>query len=319
MRHFGGRRGEPSGARVLGYNPPPYPNHPAITAVKIHTVGLFGKFNDRSVSGTVADIRALLEKNRLKVLLGGTTSTAIDGERLDEGDPRLGEIIDLALVVGGDGTMLSAARTLAAHGIPAVGVNLGRLGFLADIALGDLESSLDAILQGDYHIERRSLLDTSVRRGDAVVCGGSSVNDTVISKGSTGRLIEFEIRVNGQFLSHIRSDGVILATPTGSTAYSLSAGGPIIYPTLPVISLSPVCPHMLSNRPIVLDHNATIEISHLVFAETHANLALDGVIICKLHGDEVITVSKAAATLSMIRINRHDHFETLRSKLGWNE
>ncbi len=293
-------------------------NYLGIT-VKITKVGLFGKFNDHKVGDTVAEIRQLLEKNNLKVLLGNTTSSAIGGERIDDHDQPLDAAIDLAIVVGGDGTMLSAGRNLAKHDIPAIGVNLGRLGFLADIAMQNLESSLGAILRGDYHIEKRTLLDTTVRRRAEVIHRGTSVNDTVISKGNTGRLIEFEIRVNGQFLSHTRSDGVILATPTGSTAYSLAAGGPIIYPTLPVLSLSPVCPHTLSNRPIVLDQNARIEITSLVFAETHANLALDGVIVCKLHGDEVITVTKAAESLSMIRINDHNHFETLRSKLGWNE
>ncbi len=286
--------------------------------VKIEKVGLFGKFNDPSIGGTVAEIRELLEKNRLKVLLGGTTAAAIEGERMDPQQPLAG-LIDLAIVVGGDGTLLSAARNLAEHGIPAIGVNLGRLGFLADIALHDLESSLGAILRGEYHTEQRTLLDTRVSRAGEIIHRGKSLNDAVISKGNTGRLIEFEIRVNGQFLSHIRSDGVILATPTGSTAYSLSAGGPIIYPTLPVFSLSPICPHTLSNRPIVLDHNARIELTSMVFAETHANLALDGVIICQLRGDETVCVTKAAESLPMIRINRHNHFETLRSKLGWNE
>ncbi|MDD9858324.1 MAG: NAD(+)/NADH kinase [Gammaproteobacteria bacterium] len=289
--------------------------------MKINRVGLFGKFNDpsESVSDTVAQIRQLLEKNSLKVLLGNTTSAAIDGERIDDSGRPLGEAIDLAIVVGGDGTLLSAARTLAEHGIPTIGVNLGRLGFLTDIALHDLESSLGDILSGDYLIEHRTLLETRVHLHNDIIHRGRSVNDTVISKGDTGRLIEFEIRVNGRFLSHIRSDGVILATPTGSTAYSLSAGGPIIYPTLPVLCLSPICPHTLSNRPIVLDQDSRVEISSMVFSETHANLALDGRVVCELHGGETVAVTKAAASLPMIRINRHDHFETLRSKLGWNE
>lgn len=287
--------------------------------MKISKVGLFGKFNDRSVSDTVAEITELLEHNGIKVLLGGTTSAEIKGERIDDHDQPLGMLIDLAIVVGGDGTMLSTARNLAKHNIPAIGVNLGRLGFLADIARQNLTPGIHAILRGDYHLEQRTLLDTSVSIGDKIIHRGNSVNDTVISKGNTGRLIEFEIHVNGDFLSHIRSDGIIIATPTGSTAYSLSSGGPIIYPTLPVFSLSPICPHTLSNRPIVLDQNAQIEISSMVFAETHANLALDGVIACKLHGDETVTITKAAQSLSMIRIKGNNHFETLRAKLGWNE
>lgn len=285
--------------------------------MNINRVGLFGKFNDPGdhVRRTVADIRALLEKNRLEVLLGDTTSAAIDGARIDAS----GDAIDLAIVVGGDGTLLSAARTLAARDIPTIGVNLGRLGFLADIALHDLEAGLGAIIKGDCHIERRTLLETTVTRAGRAVHHGQSVNDAVISKGNTGRLIEFELRVDGVFLSHLRSDGVILATPTGSTAYSLSAGGPIIDPTLPVLCLSPICPHTLSNRPIVLHHDARVDISAFVFTETHANLALDGRVVCELQGDETVTVSRAQAALPMLRINRHNHFETLRSKLGWNE
>ncbi len=289
-----------------------------VIIMKISKVGLFGKFNDGSVSDTVVEIRELLEKNQLKVLLGGTTSADIAGERIDERDQPLGELIDLAIVVGGDGTMLSAARNLAKHKVPAIGVNLGRLGFLTDIAIQDFETSLGAILRGEYHIEQRTMLDTSVSLHNEIICRSNSVNDTAISKGNSGRLIEFEVHVNGQFLSHIRSDGIIIATPTGSTAYSLSSGGPIIYPTLPVFSLSPICPHTLSNRPIVLDQNARIEISAMGLKETHANLALDGVIACKLNGDEIVTVTKADDTLSMVRINDHNHFETLRSKLGWN-
>ncbi|MDA7967700.1 MAG: NAD(+)/NADH kinase [Gammaproteobacteria bacterium] len=284
--------------------------------MKITRVGLFGRFQDRADIDAVATIRKLLEKHGLKALLDDDAPKAAKGARIG-GAP--GGAIDLAVVVGGDGTMLHVARKLAEHDVPAVGVNLGRLGFLADISMQRLEPGLNAILHGDYRIEKRSLLDTAVSRGGAEIHRGVSVNDAVISKGNTGRLIEFEIRVDGQFLSQTRSDGIIISTPTGSTAYSLSAGGPIIYPTLPVICLSPICPHTLSNRPIVLDENARIEITSLVFAETRANLALDGRIACELSGDETITVSLARERLSMVRISRDSHFETLRSKLGWNE
>ncbi|MGI9310673.1 MAG: NAD(+)/NADH kinase [bacterium] len=287
--------------------------------MKIKQVGLFGRFNDPHVGDAVDEIRGLLERNRLTVLLGSTTSSAIAGERIADHDRPLGELIDLAIVLGGDGTMLSAARDLAAHAVPTIGVNLGRLGFLADIAMRDLDASLDAILRGDYHIEQRALLDAAVCCGDEVRCRGNAVNDAVVSKGNTGRLIEFEVRVNGQSLGGTRSDGIIVATPTGSTAYSLSAGGPILYPTVPAFSLAPICPHTLGHRPIVLDQSARIEITSMVFAETSANLALDGVIVCELRGEEIVRVVRAAESLPMIRINRHNHFETLRSKLGWNE
>ncbi len=287
--------------------------------MNIKKVGLFGKFNDRGVGDTVLEIKTLLARRGIDILLGGTTSAAIDGDRIDDQNRPWGELIELAIVVGGDGTMLSAARDLAAHNIPTIGVNRGRLGFLADIAQPDLATGIEAVLRGHYRIERRALLDAAVRAADRLIHRGCAVNDVVLAKSNSGRLIEFDIHVDGQFLNHTRADGLIIATPTGSTAYSLSAGGPIIYPTLPVISLSPICPHTLSNRPIVLDHHSRLDISSLAFAETHANLALDGVIACELAGGEVITVSKAAASLAMIRINEHSHFETLRSKLGWGE
>lgn len=285
----------------------------------IKTVGLFGRFHDDRVGDSLAALRKLLEKNNLRVLLGGATSSTIAGARAADHNRPIGEMIDLAIVVGGDGTMLGAARDLAEHSIPTIGVNLGRLGFLADLAMPDLEAGISAILRGDYRLEQRTMLDTRVCRGEKVAHRGVSVNDAVIAKGDTGRLIEFDIHVNGQFLSQIRSDGIIVATPTGSTAYSLSAGGPIIYPTLPVFSLSPICPHTLSNRPIVLDQSSEIQITSMVFAEAHANLSLDGVLACDLRGDETILITRAAVSLPMIRIKRHNHFETLRSKLGWNE
>lgn len=283
----------------------------------ISKVGLFGKFGDSSVAPVLGEVREVLEKNGLKVLLGSTTSAEIDGERIDDQNQPLNTVIDIAMVVGGDGTMLNAARLLSSHDVPAVGVNLGRLGFLTDISLSELEQCLDSLINGDYSIETRTLLQTSVIEDDEMVFQGISVNDAVISKGNTGRLIEFETRIDGRFVSHTRSDGLIVATPTGSTAYSLSAGGPIIYPTLSVISISPICPHTLSNRPIIIDENSLVEIDSLKISETHANLALDGLIVYELKGGEIIQLRRAKNKLSMIRIDSHDHFDVLRSKLGW--
>ncbi|WP_424946903.1 NAD(+)/NADH kinase [Candidatus Spongiihabitans sp.] len=284
---------------------------------KITKVGLFGKFNDGSVADAIARVQTVLEGKSLSVLLGNTTATEIAGARIDDDQP-MREAIDLAIVVGGDGTMLNVARELSEHGVPAIGVNLGRLGFLTDIALADLDASMSSILNGDYAIEQRTMLQCQVTQDGAEVCSGISLNDMVISKGNTGRLIEFEIWVNGQFVSQPRSDGLILATPTGSTAYALSAGGPIIYPNLPVISMSPICPHTLSNRPIILAEDDAVEITALKVHESPANLAFDGVIATQLKGDETIVIKRAAKKLKMIRIRGFNYFETLHSKLGWN-
>ncbi len=286
--------------------------------MKISTVGLFGKFRDSSVSPILEQVRASLEKRNLKVLLGSTTSEDIDGERIDEEQEDLGDVIDLAMVVGGDGTMLSTARKLAKYQVPAVGVNLGRLGFLTDIALDDLEASIDDILSGTHRTEKRTLLSISISIEGKQLYQGLAVNDAVLSKGNTGRLVEFETHINDVFVSHTRSDGVIIATPTGSTAYSLSAGGPIIYPTLPVFSIAPICPHTLSNRPIIIDSRDRIRINAIKTSETHANLSLDGSIVHKIQGGETLELTAAPHQLSMIRMRSHDHFEILRSKLGWS-
>ncbi len=285
--------------------------------MKISKIGLFGKFRDSSVAPVMDRVRALLEARGVRVLLGSTTSAEIDGERIDEQHHPLDQLIDVAMVVGGDGTMLNAARILCTHGVPMVGVNLGRLGFLTDIPQGDLETNLDALLDGRFSVENRTLLKTTVLKDDESIYEGVSLNDAVIAKGETGRLIEFETRIDGRFVSHTRSDGIIIATPTGSTAYSLSSGGPIVYPTLSVLSIAPICPHTLSNRPIIISDDAVVDICAFRTPETHAILSLDGLIVHQLSGEETLRLTRADRKLSMIRIDPHDHFEVLRTKLGW--
>lgn len=283
----------------------------------ISNIGLFGKFNDSSVADAVCEVRNFLEKNKRSVFLGNTTSSEIEGARLDDQKESPGELLDLAIVVGGDGTMLNVARLLSKYGVPAIGINLGRLGFLTDISLSELESSLTSILEGQYTIEQRTMLKCRVKKDNKNILTSIALNDIVISKGNTGRLIEFEIKVNGQFVSQPRSDGLILSTPTGSTAYALSAGGPIVSPDLPVISMSPICPHTLSNRPIILDENDTIRISSLRLQEAPAILTMDGVLVYQLDGSETIKITKARRKLKLVRINGFNYFETLYSKLGW--
>ena len=285
--------------------------------MNITNIGLFGKFNDNSVADAITTVKGFLERKQLSVLLGNTTSSEIPGDRIDEQGLAVGDQIDLAIVVGGDGTLLHVARLLAEQGVPAIGINLGRLGFLTDISFSDLETGIGAILNGQYAIEKRTMLQCTTYKDEQVVFSGHALNEIVLSKGNTGRVIEFEIRVNGNYVSQIRSDGLILATPTGSTAYALSAGGPIIYPDLSVICMSPICPHTLSNRPIILDENNTIEITAVETCESQANLALDGVLSYQVTGDETITISKAKKKLKLIRIKGFNHFETLYSKLGW--
>jgi NAD+ kinase len=285
--------------------------------VAIKNVGLFGKFNDSSVADAVVQVKSYLESNQISVLLGNTTSSEIKGERLDDQDQSPGDLLDAAIVVGGDGTMLNVARLLADYGVPAIGINLGRLGFLTDIPLSDLDKSLSALLDGNYSIEHRTMLQCHVFDGGNEIFNGIALNDIVVSKGNTGRLIEYETWVNNQLASHPRSDGIIISTPTGSTAYALSAGGPIIYPDLPVITMSPICPHTLSNRPIVLHESAKIKITAIRTQEAPANLMLDGVLKSPIKGSEDVYITSTSKKLKLIRINGFNYFETLQSKLGW--
>ncbi len=287
---------------------------------EIKTVGLFANYNIEPIGITLEKVKSLLKTSGITVLF--TRMTSINLDELNEDNSEIDDLIgqtDMVIVVGGDGTLLHVARTMVVHQVPTVGVNLGRLGFLADIAVDELEQGIRAIIEGDVHIEDRILLETTLYRGGKKLLSDISLNDTVISKGVSGRLIEFDISVDGLFVNHTRSDGLIISTPTGSTAYSLSAGGPIIYPNLPVLCLSPICPHTLSNRPIVISHKSKIEISSIIAPENHANLSLDGIIVERLTEDDVISICAAENTFKLIRLDAHDHFEMLRSKLGWHQ
>ena len=284
----------------------------------IKNIGLFGKFNDHSVADAVNHVRKFLEENNLAVYLGHTTSSRIDGMRLEEQQESPDKLLDLAIVVGGDGTMLSVARKLSKYGVPAVGVNLGRLGFLADIPISTLEMSIGSILAGNYRVEQRTLLKCKVIREGKKVLSSTALNDIVLSKGNMGRLIEFRIDVNDRYVAKPRGDGLILSTPTGSTAYALAAGGPIIYPDLPVICLAPICPHTLSNRPILLSETDKIQISNIEPNEFPPNLALDGVMLMQLTGSEIIDISRAKRKLKLVKADRFNYFETLYNKLGWH-
>ncbi len=278
-------------------------------------VGLFGKYGSGDVELALTTVRSLLTEAGAKVLLGDTTAAEISGERIL--DPEQYHELDFAIVVGGDGTLLHAARSLAPFKVPIVGINLGRLGFLTDIPANEIKQGLQAVIDGDYRIEKRAMIQTTVYREDDGIHAYLSLNDAVISKGDTGRLIEMSIYVGDEFVSRTRSDGLIVSTPTGSTAYALAAGGPVIEPTLPVFVLVPICPHTLSNRPIILNQKNTIKISDIKLTDNHATLAVDGIIVQTLDGSETIEINQAEHALKLIRFDKHSHFEALRVKLGW--
>jgi NAD+ kinase len=278
-------------------------------------VGLFGKYGASEVEFALTKVKNQLADFGARVLLGDTTAAEITGERIL--DIEQYSELDFAIIVGGDGTLLHAARSLAPFKVPIVGINLGRLGFLTDIPANEIKQGLQALIDGDYRIEERAMLQTTVVKEGGGIHAFLSLNDAVISKGDTGRLIEMSIQVDGEFVSRTRSDGLIISTPTGSTAYALAAGGPIIEPTLPVFVLVPICPHTLSNRPIILNQLSTIQIFDIQLTDNHATLAVDGIIVQILDGSETIEINQAEYALKLIRIDKHNHFEALRGKLGW--
>jgi NAD+ kinase len=224
---------------------------------------------------------------------------------------------DVVVVLGGDGTMLSIARTLAPYGSPLIGINQGRLGFLTDITADAMFDAVAEILSGQYVAESRILLNGQVRRNGETVFEGTAFNDVVVGKGITGRLIELEISINGEFVYSQRADGLVATTPTGTTAYALSAGGPIVHPTLEAIALVPICPHTLSARPIVVSGHSRIEITL-----THADdgrAHFDGQLHFDLKSGDQVWITRASRSVTLLHPHAYSYYDTLREKLHWGK
>jgi NAD+ kinase len=281
------------------------------------SAGIFGRYQDTDVQATLSTLRTHLESRGLEVYLGDTTASNIPGPRIEDSGKPLSDTIDLGIVIGGDGTMLHAARSLAPVGLPLIGVNLGRLGYLTDIPAGQMTQLIDELLAGQFTIEERIMLQVEVFADDQLAEHGVALNDVALVKGETGRMIEFETYVNGESVGRTRGDGMILSTPTGSTAYALSVGGPILHPLLPAILFAPVCPHSLGQRPLVLDDSSHIKIDIVDLAGAGANVFVDGIHRIAVAETDFLIVRRADIATRMIRINSHNHYTALRSKLGW--
>jgi NAD+ kinase len=226
--------------------------------------------------------------------------------------------VDLIVVLGGDGTLLSVARLVGGLEVPIFGVNLGGLGFLTATTLEALYSTLETVLAGAYAAEERMLLSATVERAGAARAGYLALNDVVIAKGAVGRLIDLEVRVDGQAMTSYRADGLIIATPTGSTAYNLSAAGPILFPTMDAMVLTPICSHALTNRPIALPGSLALEVS-LLTDSPDVVLAMDGEAGVRVTAADVLRVRRAEARIRLIRDPQKTYFEVLRTKLKWGE
>jgi NAD+ kinase len=228
----------------------------------------------------------------------------------------LGENADLVVSIGGDGTLLAATRLMVDYKVPLVGINLGRLGFLADVTMQDLDCHLEGIFNGDYTVEKRFLLQGDVALHNAEGVSQVAFNDIILHSHKTVSMIEFEVFTNGQLINRQRADGLIVTTPTGSTAYSLSGGGPIMHPTLDVIALVPICPHTLSHRPIVLPANQTIEIR--LAAHHSALVSFDGNTRAIAGELDRVSVQRYPSEITLLHPSSYDYFNILRSKLKWS-
>ena len=284
------------------------------------TIGLIAKHGDPRVGETLGRLIGMLRARGLAVVLDEQSCSAYPGRGLPTvAREALGQRCDLVVVVAGDGTFLSAARSLVDQNVPLLGVNLGRLGFLADIMPDEMSVRLNEILDGDFIEERRFLLDVAVERGAERVFSESALNEAVTHKSSMARLVEFETYIDGHLVNSQRSDGLIVATPTGSTAYALSGGGPILHPSLDAIVLVPICPHTLSSRPVVVGGGSVVEVVLGDDAETSVQLSCDGQTTVELAAGDRISIRKRHPDVHLIHPAGHEYYATLRAKLHWGK
>ncbi|MFQ5995511.1 MAG: NAD(+) kinase [Acidiferrobacterales bacterium] len=284
----------------------------------VKTIGLFGKYGSRETGGELRKLCDFLQAHKLRVLLEEMTAEMIESANLPSRPlADIGKEIDLAIVIGGDGTLLNVARNLADSRVPLIGVNLGRLGFLADIPAEHMIAEIGRILQGDYEVESRFLLSADITRDKKIVHSSKALNDVIINKGELARLIEFETYLDDKFVNSMLADGIIVATPTGSTAYALSAGGPLLHPTLAAIVVVPICPHTLSDRPIVVSSDSVVDIVMTGTRDQRAHVTFDGQLHYPLRDHDCVSVRRATHPVQFWRPAERNHYEVLRAKLHW--
>lgn len=283
-----------------------------------NTIGLIGKFGDPGVADTLNRIISYLRRRELRILFDEASAELIKPHGIEVANRRtIGRQCDLAIVVGGDGTLLNAARSLVDFQVPILGVNLGRLGFLVDVSPEEIEHRLDEILTGHHRKDQRSLLHADIVRDGQPIAQADALNDVVVHKSEVARMIEVEAFLNGRFITAYRADGLIIATPTGSTAYALSGGGPIIHPALETVLLVPICPHTLTQRPLVLSAEGVVELHVGSGNTTDMLVTCDGQTSLEIRPDDVIRIRKKRRKLRLIHPPDYDPFEILRAKLHW--
>lgn len=275
-------------------------------------IALVANLEKRGIREVATGIITYLEERGVRTIIARKQALALGVPERGVAEQEL-QGADCLLVLGGDGTLLQAARQVCTSATPILGINLGRLGFLTEVELADLYPALDKLLTGDYHIEQRMMLQSTVKRPDQILTC-TALNDIVVTKGAFPRLLSLEVYISSDYLDTYPADGLIVATPTGSTAYSLSAGGPLLTPDLRVMLLTPICPHTLYARPLVVPGKHQIEI-HVHAPEVEVMLAVDGQQGLSLRNGDVITVTEASTTTQLIRLQDKTFFSLVRQKL----
>ena len=280
-------------------------------------IGIIAKSNIEEPVEITKKLSKWLKKKGVEVYvekeLGGKIRHPNSVDQID-----IPELVDVILVFGGDGTFLGVARIACKHGTPILGINLGGLGFLTEVTVDELYPMMERIISGDYEVEERQMLLTSIRRGKKNIGKYKVLNDVVINKGAVARIIDLAIYIEDSHVTTYRADGIILSTPTGSTAYSLSAGGPIVHPKIPVTIITPICPHTLTNRPLVVSSKMKVEIK-VTTQEPDTYLTLDGQIGVRLKTGDVIEVKRTDTSVKLIKSPFRDFFTILKTKLMWGE
>jgi len=286
---------------------------------EFRNIGIIGRLGSNKVVETVRRLKRYLLEEGYHVIIEDRIAEVMPGHGMQVCATKLlGEICDLVIVVGGDGSLLGAARALAKHKTPVLGINRGRLGFLTDISPDDdMEQAVQDVLDGKYFEEQRFLLDAEIKRNGTPLASSEALNDVVLHPGKSARMIAFDLYIEGQFVHHQRADGMIVSSPTGSTAYALSGGGPIMHPKLDAIVLVPMFPHTLSSRPIVVDGNSEIKIVIGESNETYPTISCDGQTHIPCAPGDSVTIRKKPHKLKLIHPEDHNFYEICREKLGW--
>lgn len=285
---------------------------------RFNKIGVIGKYQEPCVKDEMLELCQYIAENGRDVFIDSTTAESVS----DLGFPvlnrqALGNKVDLCVVVGGDGTLLNAARSMAGYNIPLLGYNLGRLGFLTDISPENMKQQVSEIFSGEYLEECRILLHAGIHRRGELFNQSCALNDVVVHKWIGARMLEYDTFIDGQFVNTSRSDGLIVSTPTGSTGYALSGGGPVLHPSLQAIVLVPICPHTMTYRPIVVHADSTVEIMVKDCSQSDAQVTCDGQINLGLRAEDRVIIRRHKASIRLIHPKSYDYYAILRAKLQW--